>query len=67
MDKEGTAKGGGTTGMGIGEVRKEGRREDVRSEGVETSADSGEEVWTDSSTACVDEENQLDRDEEKGI
>ena len=66
IDKEGTAKGGGTTGMGIGEDRKEGRREDVRSGGVETAADSGEEVWTDSSTACVGEENQLDRDEEKG-
>ena len=65
--EEGTAKGGGTTRMGIGEDKKEGRREDVRSGGVETAADSGEEVWTDSSTACVDEENQLDRDEEKGI
>ena len=42
--KEGTAKGGGTTGIGIDEERKEGRREDVRSGGVETIADLVEEV-----------------------
>ena len=42
--EEGTAKGGGTTGIGIDEERKEGRREDVRSGGVETIADLIEEV-----------------------
>ena len=42
--EEGTAKGGGTTGIGIDEERKEGRREDVRSGGVETIADLVEEV-----------------------
>ena len=57
IDKEGTAKGGGTTGIGIDEERKEGRREDVRSGGVEIVADSVEEVWTDSSTICVGVEN----------
>ena len=55
--EEGTAKGGGTTGIGIDEERKEGRREDVRSGGVEITADSVEEVWTDSSTICVGVEN----------
>ena len=63
---EGTVKGGGTTGIGIDEERKEGRREDVRSGGVEIVADSVEEVWTNSSTFGVDGDNQLDRDEEKG-
>ena len=42
--EEGTAKGGGTTGIGIDEERKEGRREDVRSGGVEIATDSVEEV-----------------------
>ena len=42
--EEGTAKGGGTTRIGIVEERKEGRREDVRSGGVETIADLVEEV-----------------------
>ena len=42
--EEGTAKGGGTTGIGIDEERKEGRREDVRSGGVEIIADLVEEV-----------------------
>ena len=42
--EEGTAKGGGTTGIGINEERKEGRREDVRSGGVETITDLVEEV-----------------------
>ena len=37
---EGTAKGGGTTGMGSDGERKEGRREDVRLGGVEAVTDS---------------------------
>ena len=41
---EGTAKGGGTIGIGIDEERKEGRREDVRSGGVEIVAESVGEV-----------------------
>ena len=63
---EGTVKGGGTTGIRNDEERKEGRREDVRSGGMETGADSIEEVWTDSSTFGVNGDNQLDKDEEKG-
>ena len=65
--EEGTVKGGGTTGIGHGEERKEGRREDVRSGGIETVANSVEEVWTDVSTCGENGENQLDRDDEKGI
>ena len=42
--EEGTAKGGGTIGIGIDEERKEGRREHVRSGGVEIIADLVEEV-----------------------
>ena len=42
--EEGTAKGGGTTRIGIDEERKEGRRDDVKSIGVETVADSVGEV-----------------------
>ena len=45
--EEGTGKGGGTTGIGHGEERKEGRREEVRSGGMEPIADSVEEAWTD--------------------
>ena len=41
---EGTAKGGGTTGMGSDGERKEGRREDVRLGGVEAVTDSVDEV-----------------------
>ena len=65
--EEGTVKGGGTIGIGHGEERKEGRREDVRLGGIETVADSVEEVWTDVSTGGENGENQLDRDDEKGI
>ena len=65
--EEGTVKGGGTTGIGHGEERKEGRREYVRSGGIETVANSIEEVWTDVSTGGENGENQLDRDDEKGI
>ena len=65
--EEGTVKGGGTIGIGHGEEIKEGRREDVRSGGIETVADSVEEVWTDVSTGGENGENQLDRDDEKGI
>ena len=65
--EEGTVKGGGTTGIGHREERKEGRREDVRSGGMEIVADSVEEVWTDVSTGGENGENQLDRDDEKGI
>ena len=38
--EERTAKGGGTTGIGIEGARKEGSREDVRLGGVEIVADS---------------------------
>ena len=65
--EEGTVQGGGTTGIGHREERKEGSREEVRSGGMETIADSIEEVWTDVSTGGEDGENQLDRDDEKGI
>ena len=41
---KGTTKGGGTTGIGIDGERKEGRREDVRSGGVETIVESVGEV-----------------------
>ena len=40
----GTDEGGGITRIGIDEERREGRREDVRSGGVETVADSVGEV-----------------------
>ena len=39
----------------------------MRSGGIETVADSVEEVWTDVSIGGEDGENQLDRDDEKGI
>ena len=65
--EEGTVKGGGTTGIGHGEERKEGRIEEVRSGGMETIVDSVEELWTEVSTSGEDEENQLGSDEEKGI
>ena len=41
---EGTAKGGGTIGIGIDEERKEGRREYVKSGRVETVVDLVGEV-----------------------
>ena len=65
--EEGTVKGGGTTRIGHGEERKEGRREEVRSGGMEPIADSVEEAWTDVSTGGEDEENQLGSEEENGI
>ena len=65
--EEGTGKGGGTTGIGHGEERKEGRREEVRSGGMELIADSVEEAWTDASTGGEDEENQVGSEKENGI
>ena len=64
---EGTVKGGRTTGKGHGEERKEGRREEVRSGGMEPIVDSVEEAWIDVSTGGEDEENQLGNEEENGI
>ena len=65
--EEGIGKGGGTTGIGHGEERKEGRKEEVRSSGMELIADSVEEAWTDASTCGEDEENQVGSEEENGI
>ena len=65
--EEGPGKGGGTTGMWHGEERKEGRKEEVRSSGMELIADSVEEAWTDASTGGEDEENQVGSEEENGI
>ena len=65
--EEGTSKGGGTTRIGHGEERKEGRKEEVRSSGMELIADSVEEAWTDASTGGEDEENQVGSEEENGI
>ena len=61
--EEGTGKGGGTTGIGHGEERKE----EVRSSGMELIADLVEEAWTDASTGGEDEENQVGSEEENGI
>ena len=65
--EEGIVKDGGTTRIGHGEERKEGRIEEVRSGGMEPIADSVEEAWTDVSTGGEDEENQLGSEEENGI
>ena len=65
--EEGIVKGGGTTGIGHGEERKEGRREEVRSGGMEPIVDSVEEAWIDVSTGGEDEENQVGSEEENGI
>ena len=56
--EEGTVKGGGTTGIGHEEERNERSRKEVRSGGMETIADSVEEVWTDVSIGGEDGENQ---------
>ena len=64
---EGIVKGGGTTGIGHGEERKEGRREEVRSGGMEPIVDSVEEAWIDVSTGGEDEDNQVGSEEENGI
>ena len=65
--EEGLGKSGGTIGMGHGEERKEGRREEVTSGGMESVADAVEEAWTDASIGGEDEENQLGREEENGM
>ena len=65
--KEGPGKGGGTTGMWHGEVRKEGRREVVRSGGMDAEVEPVEGAGTDVSIGGEEEENQAGKEEENGM